>query len=98
MEQASDEGDNPTSANIGIVRSATNLQLVTLLAVMAAALLYGVFDLATLGSIVAVLSVAIWSGALILFIAVGSDADARRIRDEERGSLESSLHDPWLDD
>ena len=98
MEPANHEGDEPTDASTGIVRSAANLQLVTLLAVMSAALLYWVFDLATLGSIVAVHSVVIWSGALILFIAVGSDADARRSRDEERGSLESSLHDPWLDD
>ena len=97
VERPGEQDDGAGATIAGVVRSAASLYFVTLLAVFAAALLYGVFDFETIGSIVLVLSVVIWGGALVVLIAGGLVSDARRDREAERASPGESLHDPWLD-
>jgi hypothetical protein len=77
-----------------VVWSAAALHVVTLLAVLAAAMLFGVEDLAAIGGIVRVLSVLIWGGALLVLLTGGVVALARTLG----RAPADQLHDSWLDD
>jgi hypothetical protein len=77
-----------------VVWSAAALQIVTLLAVLAAAMLFDVEDFEAIGGIVRVLSLLIWGGAFLVLLTGGLVALARTLGE----APVDRLHDSWLDD
>jgi hypothetical protein len=77
-----------------VVWSAAALHIVTLLAVLAAAMLFDVEDFAAIGGVVRVLTVLIWGGAILVPLTGGLVALVRSLHQ----APDDLLHDTWLDD
>lgn len=98
MQRIDKPTDGPAASalgTLGVVRNAAALQLVTLSALLAAGMIFGVNDLAVIKAVVAVTGVAIWGVVALLFVRAGWGSLVRWLR---QAPPADPLHDLWLDE